>query len=146
MLFGLCIVGRHCTPAPIRGKLLPMKRMRWFRIPDMNCRANGSYGAKVAALLTGSEASRSRATIAEAAGAKATAAVAMGALAVGGLAVGFLVIGRLIIRELLVKRVHLGHFKIDQLDVEDLRISKLTVLEEQRSVNSPKSQSNEPSP
>jgi hypothetical protein len=145
MLFGLWAVGRHCAPVPIRGKLLSMKRTRWFRIPDMNCPANGSYSAKVAALLAGTKAPRSRATIAEATGANATAAVAIGTLAVGALAVGFLVIGRLIIRELLVKRAHLGHLKIDQLDVEDLRVSKLTVLEEQRSADGPKSQSNEPS-
>jgi hypothetical protein len=131
---------RHCTPAPIRGKLLSMKRMPWFRIPDMNCRANGSYGAKVAALLAGARAPRSRATIAEAAGAKATGAGAIGTLAVGALAAGFLVIGRLIIREMLVKRVHLGRLKIDQLDVEDLRVSKLTVLEEQRPANDSKGQ------
>jgi hypothetical protein len=126
----------------IRGKMLSMKRSWWLGEPDMNCRSNESYGAKIAALLAGTERSRSRAIIAEAAGAKAAAAVAMGALAVGGLAVGFFVIGRLIIRELLVKRIHLGHLKIDQLDVEDLRVSRLTVLEEHRSIDGPKSQPN----
>src|ERR1700738_4493918 len=114
MLFGLWAVGRHCAPVPIRGKLLSMKRTRWFRIPDMNCPANGSYSAKVAALLAGTKAPRSRATIAEATGANATAAVAIGTLAVGALAVGFLGIGRLILREMLIKRVHLGQPKIDQ--------------------------------
>jgi hypothetical protein len=41
---------------------------------------------------------------------------------------------------MLVKRVHLGRLKIDQLDVEDLRVSKLTVLEEQGPANDSKGQ------
>jgi hypothetical protein len=33
---------------------------------------------------------------------------------------------------MLIKQVHLRHLKIDQLDVEDLRVTKLTIREEQR--------------
>lgn len=131
---------QHCVLALIHGNVLSMKSTRWLRIPGTHS------GSKIVVLLAGSDASKSRATIAEALGAGATATAALGALAVGGLAVGFFVIGRLIVRELLVKRIHLGHLKIDQLDVEDLRVSKLTVLQDQRGLDGPVHQSNEPSP
>jgi hypothetical protein len=128
-----------------------MKPMRWLRIPGTGSRTNKNGrlnfdSSKILALLAGSDASRTRAMIAEAVGARATAAVALGALAVGGLAIGFFVIGRLVIRELLVKRIHLGHLKIDQLDVEELRVGKLTVLEEKRLGDGPTRRSSEPSP
>jgi hypothetical protein len=38
---------------------------------------------------------------------------------------------------MLVKQVHLRRLKVDQLDVEDLRVGKLTVVEEQRPPGSP---------
>jgi hypothetical protein len=135
-----CLNRQHCVPALIHGNVLAMKSTRWLRIPGTHS------SSKIVALLAGSDASKSRATMAEALGASATATAALGALAVGGLAIGFFVIGRLIVRELLVKRIHVGHLKIDQLDVEDLRVSKLTVLQDQRGLDGSVHQSNEPSP
>jgi hypothetical protein len=38
-------------------------------------------------------------------------------------------------RELLVKRVHLHHLRIDQLEVEDLRVKRLTILEKERTTD-----------
>jgi hypothetical protein len=42
-----------------------------------------------------------------------------------------------------IQRVHLHHLKIDQLEVEDLRVSKLTVLEDRRPAGGP---DNSPAP
>lgn len=42
---------------------------------------------------------------------------ALGALALGALAVGAMAIGALVIRRLAVRRAHIGHLRIDDLDV-----------------------------
>ena len=112
-----------------------MKRVTWIRKLGLgscvNAKERDNLGALTIGAGIGTEALKSRATIAEAVGGNATGAVALGALAIGGFAVGCLVIGRLMIRQLLIQRVHLRSLKIDQLEVENLRVRKLTVLEEQ---------------
>src|SRR3712207_46894 len=64
------------------------------------------------------------------AGAVAVGAVALGAMAVGALAIGRLAIGRLALRRLALGRAGLssgpvGHLRLAQLTIEDLRVIRV---------------------
>ena len=59
----------------------------------------------------------------------AIAAAAVGALSVGALALGALAIGALAIRKLAVGRVAVGRAKFKFLEIDDLRVKRLSAAE-----------------
>jgi|SRR5688572_1267671 len=48
--------------------------------------------------------------------------MAVGALALGALALGVLAIGRLVIHRLALRRAHIGHLRIDDLDIGRIHV------------------------